>query len=346
MAEGPMLVAIRVSALGFAIGLLLSGCAAQEINPPKETSYASATWIRTDGYKDDAIDALYGLPPKVGSLAPIDRNSAEELSLQKSCGISGLAPMPPAMKMLNNQLLLWVAGVVLEWGLDEIDQALAEELKKYVAAYKAPTIDTAFYQPPASGTASDIGLALPPFAQHCFRFLKVGSEVDAATGAVRQVRTLDLVVQLVPSERAEYMEIRPLRLFYAAPAFSAKIDNGKEIGVIVDAKIDAWWRQDNRSEYKTLFAGTILQKQVKAGAPPIIYDPAPPSRAQIVPISSVRGRQVGTTMVALTVSGTEAATPPKWLEKLSKLFHDNKGKLSDAVKKAMEKAGSSTADAN
>jgi hypothetical protein len=339
-----MCIAFRISALGFAIGVLISGCATKEIRLSKEHSYASAMWIRTDKYKDDAIDALYALPPEVGVSAQIDRDSADELRLQDACGISKLAPMPPAMKALNNQILLWIVGLVLQWGLDEIDQALAEELKKYVAAYQAPTIDTSFYKSLIPGTTPEIGLALPPIAQSCFRFLKVGSEANAGTGDVRQVRTLDLVVQLVPSEKGEYMEIKPLRLFYAAPAFAAKIDSGKEIGVIIDAKIDAWWRQDNRSEYKTLFDGTIVQTQLKAGAAVITYDLGPASRAQIVPISSVRDKQVGTTMVALTVSGTEAATPPKWLEKFSKLFHDNKGKLSDSVKKAMEKADSSTSN--
>ena len=244
-------------------------------------------------------------------------------------GVAGESPL----------MLAFLIEPVIEFTLDQIDEALEKELEKYVAAYMA-TSTTRFYKSSSSGS--------PELENKCFRFTRIKRDKDNLP-----VVTMDLIGQFRLTEGNGALQVRPLRLYYA----EGQVKEGNPVGLTVVLKAESTWREDNIGKSAKIFEHKLFSKKmdtadmsnrlqypIESVIPEDLFNKGSywkdNALLPLIPWSKENNVPVFDGMVRLTLLVTEVSTPPEILKQAASLFKNNKGEIgkfmNDSAMKLLE----------
>jgi hypothetical protein len=230
---------------------------------------------------------------------------------------------------------VWLAKQGISLLLDEANEALQEELKKYTAAYSGASRGN-FYQPVNAGG--------PKLRYTCFRMSAQYVDKDN-----KPLAAMDFVGRLQSAD-GDALTVTPLRLYYAKG--QALTDASGEIGVSLSLKADAYWRENNKGEGRLgAFDSTVLKEKVVLKGDVPFYktyfkldreaiDPNSLWPHQVIgplpPFTADREIRFGGSQTVVTVTVVEAGKTPLLLKQAAKLLQDNKDKIETKLGEAVD----------
>lgn len=240
----------------------------------------------------------------------------------------------------------YLIGKGVGFVVDQADQALQDELKKYTASFEGTDQGSLYISQPSNG---------PVLANACFRLSR-----RAAGGADRVA--MDFVGKIEIRD-SKWFVVTPLRLYYAETL--AETDSSNAVGVSVAMKMAAVWREGNRgrSEDAVISTSLVSEKVAVDSQHPYFYklynvpagtvttgistEPATGSaesegkKEKVLPLPpwSVREQYpYDENWVTTSVSVSETGNPPWLLKNAAKLFHNNKDSIAKNLEAAADKA--------
>jgi hypothetical protein len=252
-------------------------------------------------------------------------------------------------------LVAAAAGFVLEkavsWVVDQVNQALQDEIKKYTANFQASqSVEFYFPDDPAG----------PKLHYDCFRMTR-STAIEETPGTKKEPGgkpnykvDMDFVAQLELDSRKEFLIIRPLRLYYADT--QAKRDNSGIVGTAISLKSDVVWRQNNKGEFKSgavdqiilsekvilsdkhFYKNYFLEKvKDESGLEQFLYKKLE-KKVPLIPWSVYDKVTYGGSLITATVTVSETSNPPWLLKHAADLFDQNKDKVATQLSQAAESA--------
>jgi len=247
-----------------------------------------------------------------------------ELNIVAAC--LGDDKVPQDIDESGAVIIAAVANEVISYILDKVEKELAKEIEQYTATYAASTTVNPVYSP---------GESTPALHHKCLRFVRTLAQKDVVDG--NSYLAFDLIAQLRLAPGNEAIQIRPLRLFYAAP--QAK---GSEFSTVVSLSSTSFWLQKNTGKTQQTFDTTIIKVKRnfddKDETSFKYFDDAGWDSAVTVPLlpwsSNKDAYRGGNAHMTFTVA--EAGRPPKHLELMAKVFKSQKEAIATKMSEAVQ----------
>lgn len=260
---------------------------------------------------------------------PVDRSNSINLRLWEGPpGCPGSSGLQAADAFTASLVVSKIVGYVVELA----DKKLQDELKLYTAVYSSAASG------PLYAIATDLRLK-----SNCFEFSRSANGVSAMTltGELSleqfggKHRSGEDSVASGRQNGALRLVVRPLKLSYGSSA----VKTTGEIGVIIKAELSTIWREANRGYKQESEPVTLIEQKIAPDGvlKNINIGPSPEHSIPLAPWSSYPGQQYGGNWTTLTITVAEAGNKPWLLENGTRLFHDNKEKVSGQVSEALAK---------
>lgn len=274
---------------------------------------------------------------------------------------TGSVLRPQEQALIQGAIPAILAGIAIKYALDQIDDVLSAELKRYTATYAGTMLGEAFYEcNKDDGTQACTGIRpaqRPKLRNNCFSVKRT----DHGRPSLRFVGMFD-------TTNDEHMDLVPLTLDYYCGAYEAFDQracqrNGSpekfpdEINLAISARITAWWQENWGSDTRVVYDGALVAATVRSsgsrfGESECVWmqnnDDASryyhcdfrkiSVKSAYVPVSRIANRMNGSSEVDFNIVVTEAEKPPGWLTWTASKFHSNKDKLADQAVKAIGKS--------
>lgn len=244
----------------------------------------------------------------------------KENKMRKACGATPFKKQEE-FSAAPLALVAFIVEPAINFFVDQINEKLQEELKKYVAVFSG-SWEGHFYENVNS-------IPGPKLQYSCFRLVRL----DNLEGQSKIA--MDLVGKLEIDPGNEFLKIKPLRLYY----FKAKAEEGTPMGISFSIQADSIWRENNLGNKKIIFNESFLSTKItelnRKGVVQYFED-----KQSIVPLipwsasNSTSQKKGG--YVKIKIIGSEVGKPPALLKFAANLFSKSKGDIAKGLKKAAD----------
>lgn len=248
-----------------------------------------------------------------------------------------------------------------------IGTALQTEVEKYKQTYKAETTGYFYYLGgPFSADGGTISAANGTLsaAIRCFRYSRLvdGKKLDTADAKDPQNLAVDIVGQIRIDPSGQFVQIRPLRAYYA----QSKVPGGEKVTLGFGLSASSIWREGLGGKTAPVFDTVVMTEKfsfaaVRPNSAPMYYfssdsfDWAKRPRLPLPTVSSDRNGNAVAVMstaqvtdparqraanlagnVTLTATVSEVGTPPGWLTTLQAFWKSQGDTLTKAAAAAVQ----------